>query len=707
MQPIQSDLALPLFREDLSLYPGPEDTDGSPTYNIFDPIRNQYYKISWGESLIIQNFIPGMKLGDLQRKIAEITTLHVTEDQIKAFFEEAFRFNLLTVPKSSDTIERQANAAKQGWTYWLLTHYLYIRIPLINPDKFLSRTIGLVRPLGSTPALILYAIISMIGLFLVLGRFTEFLNTFTYFFNFEGVLAYAAAIIGVKVIHEFAHAYTAKNYGVKVPSMGIAFLVLWPVLFTDVTDSWKLSKRSQRFAISFAGVAAEFILAGLATIGWVLTDEGIFHSVFFVVSSVTWITSLFVNINPAMRFDGYYLLSDMWGIENLQSRSFALARWKLRKWFLGIDAPNPEEGLSERRIMGMVAYAIYTWAYRLILYTAIAIFVYYKFTKLLGFFLFIMEIAIFILWPISYEIADLYRTRKQFKFNMRFALTLSLLLMVLLWFIIPLPHTHNFSAITVPQEEQTVYVPEESVVKEIFVKRDQPIKKGDPIAFLYSKNLDSSLAVKNVEKQIVQQEIDILSGQSDRERALLPEKLASLASLGEEIKTITAKIEELKLYANMDGKVYEWDNILKTGQSVFKNQIIGKVADTRKVELVAYIPETYVDSFAIGDKVEFIPKYSDKVLKGTVIYKSPVRAERLQYLQLSSIYKGDLPSVHSDKETVRLLDSYFPIRIRLEPTDEIVRYGMTGNVKIKGKWESLYSQVSKKIKSVLWRESGL
>ena len=95
------------------------------------------------------------------------------------------------------------------------------------------------------------------GLIMVLGRWDEYIHTFSYFFDFQGFMAYGAAICFIKVIHEFSHAYTAKNYGVYVPTMGLAFICLWPVLYTDVTSSWQLARRNQRLAITVAGVVAE------------------------------------------------------------------------------------------------------------------------------------------------------------------------------------------------------------------------------------------------------------------------------------------------------------------------------------------------------------------------------------------------------------------------------------------------------------------
>ena len=469
---------LPLLRRDIKIYKGPDERDGSPTYNCLDPVKAQYFKLSWAGMKIIQSLKPGMTLQQLVHAINASSNLKVTPEEIKAFFEDAARNNLLDIHRSSDSILKESERRKMNPIFWVLFHYLYIRVPILNPDHFLARTLHYVRPLVSTPACCIYLILTILGLIFLINRFSEYLDTFTYFFNFQGLLIYASAITIVKIIHEFSHAYVAKFYKLHIPTMGIAFIVLWPVLYTDVTDGWKLSKRSQRLAISVAGICAELVLAGLSTLGWVFSEPGPLQSVFFVVSSATWVSTLFINLNPAMRFDGYYLLSDVAGIDNLQPRSFAFARWQLRKWLLGLNVPPPEEGISTKQGLFMVVYSIYTWIYRITLYTVIAVFVYYKFTKILGIFLFMVEIAFFIIPPFYSEAKQLVRLSPYMTFNIRSVITMTVLGLLAVWFIVPLPHRQSFHAVTVPAQEQIVYAPYDGKIQKLFLSKEIMLNPG-------------------------------------------------------------------------------------------------------------------------------------------------------------------------------------------------------------------------------------
>ena len=146
--------------------------------------------------------------------------------------------------------------------------------------------------------------------------------------------------------------------------------------------------------------------------------------------------TLLVNINPLMRFDGYYVLSDFLGVPNLQSRAFAMGRWALREILFDIAAPPPESVSRKLRLI-MVLYAVCIWLYRAVVFTGIAILVYTMFFKVLGVILFAIEMIWFIAWPVVSEIVEWWRMRSQIRQSPRAWATLSACAAMLMVFIIP------------------------------------------------------------------------------------------------------------------------------------------------------------------------------------------------------------------------------------------------------------------------------
>lgn len=126
---------------------------------------------------------------------------------------------------------------------------------------------------------------------------------------------------------------------------GVAFVVMFPMFYTDVSDAWRVRSRTARLLVGSGGMMAELMLAAFALLAWSLLPEGPLRTAAFLLSSATWLTTLAVNLNPLMRFDGYFILSDAWQVDNLQGRAYALCRWRLREALFGYGDPLPSAGL--------------------------------------------------------------------------------------------------------------------------------------------------------------------------------------------------------------------------------------------------------------------------------------------------------------------------------------------------------------------------
>ena len=173
---------------------------------------------------------------------------------------------------------------------------------------------------------------ALVALFLVSREWESYTHSLIEMLTLDGLLWMGVALSATKVLHELGHGLAARRFGCRVPSMGVAFLVLWPVLWTDTTEAWRLVRRRDRLLIDASGMLAEISVAVLATIAWAVLPDGHARNAAFTLSSSTWLLTLLVNTSPLMRFDGYYLLSDLLDIPNLQDRAFRLTRWRIREW---------------------------------------------------------------------------------------------------------------------------------------------------------------------------------------------------------------------------------------------------------------------------------------------------------------------------------------------------------------------------------------
>ncbi|MBC7634817.1 MAG: hypothetical protein H7251_04365, partial [Acetobacteraceae bacterium] len=438
------DAALPALRQDLQLLPGPAGADGIPSWTIHDPARHRFIRIGWLEFEVLSRW----DLADataIAQAVSAQTTIRVTvrDVEVMAGFLAHAGLVVPSGPVGRAQLMAEAGAGKLGAAGWLLKNYLFLRLRLVNPDRVLAGLVPATNFVFTQGFVAVMAVLALVAFYHVGRQWDGFTHSFQELFSLEGAFLVGVALSCAKVIHEIGHGLAARHFGCKVPAMGVALLVLWPVLWTDTTDAWRLTDRRHRLIVDVSGMAAELVLAVFAALAWAMLSDGSLRTAAFLLCSSTWLITLAINLNPLMRFDGYYLLSDGFDIPNLQDRAFALARWRLRETLFDFGAPPPEM-LPAATARLMLVYAYCTWVYRFFLFLGIAVLVYHLAFKLLGFFLMAVEIWWFIARPIMREMRAWITNLRPRPINARTAITITLAALVML--ILALPWRTEISA---------------------------------------------------------------------------------------------------------------------------------------------------------------------------------------------------------------------------------------------------------------------
>jgi putative peptide zinc metalloprotease protein len=515
------------------------------------------------------------------------------------------------------------------------------------------------------------------------------------------------ALTLVKVVHEFSHAFVATNFGARVPVMGLAFIVFWPLAYSDVTDAWKVADRRKRLLIAFAGIAAELTIAGLCLFGWALTSPGKLNSTFFVLSSGALLATLTINLNPGMRWDGYYLLMDWWGIDNLQPRAFALTLWSLRKGLLGVNTPCPEDNPAPARQAALIVYAFYTWIYRFFVFFGIALLVYHQFTKTLGIILFAVEVGWFIAWPFISEVKKTMKICKKENPGRRLWITLGGLGAILVWLCLPLPHGFSVPAVVMPSVAQVIYAPFSGQIKYLGTERLDHVAQGHVLARIGSRELLTDLKLLQLEAKQLRIQIDVLTVGGD-DRSLLPQKEEELAGVEAKVMKLEKQISQNQLLAEIDGQVYEWDDSLYVGRHIPKDKVLGRICRPQDKVLYAFVGEEHIKDVAPQDQGQFLA--SDLTCRAPVVVRkvSPVREEIIHHPALTSLAQGSLPVSRTKAgEAMVLLESYYLVEAAVDPQDaQGLRLGQSGEVRLTSRPASLAMTAFRKALRILLRESN-
>ncbi len=598
---------LPVLREELDLLPGPALADGQPSWTLHDPVRNLFFRIDWPTFRLLSHWV----LADPAR-IAEAastgTTLELDQQDVAALAQFLIA-NQLARPETEEAqpqrlAERLARSRASPWK-WLLHHYLFFRVPLARPDRWLARCLPLALPLGSALAFRLTALAFAIGLFQVVRQWDAFTAQLVDVFSLEGLAAYGVALICVKTLHELGHAFTAKRFGCRVPTMGIAFVVLWPMAYTDTNEAWRLTDAGKRLQIASAGIVTELMIAAWATLAWGLLPDGPLRSAAFVLATTSWISTLAINASPFMRFDGYFILSDALDMPNLHERSFALARWKLREWLFGLNEPIPEP-MPDKRLRWMIGFAWATWLYRLVVFIGIAVLVYQMFFKLLGVFLFVVEIAWFILRPLRHEL-DAWRARRSRILQSGRTWLSALVVMGLIGLaFVPWPGRIAASALLKPAEIWPVHAPSGARLDELHFGDGELVAEGARLAVFHmpDPHMKRQALLARIEQLRWQAES---SGFDEQTRARLQVAREALATARAELAAVEAELRDAAPTAPFAGRFRLLDPDLQPGQWIARRERIAQlVRDDSQWNVETWLEDAAIGRVKVGDRALFM-----------------------------------------------------------------------------------------------------
>lgn len=694
---------LPRLREELSLLPGPVLADGQPSWTLHDPARNLFFQLDWStvEMLKRWDMPPEQLLADIRRE----TTLQLDESHLETLLLFLLQNQLLMVlPGLAPTLAERWRQ-RQGTTWqWLLHNYLFFRVPLLRPDAWLSRMSRHVSFFFSAQFGYLTLLAGLLGLIGVLRSWESYSATLVEMFSWTGAAAYGVTLIGVKVLHELGHGFTAKRYGCRVPTMGVAFLVMWPVAYTDTNEVWRLTSHAQRAHVAAAGILTELTVAIWASLFWCLLPDGHLRTASFLLSSSTWIATLLINASPFMRFDGYFLLVDSLQIPNLHNRAFELARWDLRERLFRLGAPIPEVFPRQRHV-GLILFAWATWIYRLTLFLGIAFLVYHFFIKAVGILLFLVEMVWFVAKPFYSEFRVWREIWPQIRHNPATRRSMYLGLALLLIFAIPWPTRVLHSAVLYPVAEQVFYAPRNAQLLSLQAISGAVLPVDAQIFDLASPELEVRLRQAGARRE----QLNWQSGASafDQERhkdwQVLNEQLGISQA---EIRSVNADSGQYHLSATLSGVVRDRDPDLRAGEWLSYREVLARITGPGPLRATMYVEDDDLGRISLGDRAIFTADGgSGPNIRMRVIEIDSDASRTLAEGELASLFGGSI-SVREKHGSLYPERAVYRVLLQSETDYPPQQHRWRGKVAIAASWEAPGWRYLRQLVAVFWREFG-
>ena len=662
---------------------------GEVTWVVKDPVKIKYYNFSESEWGLIQLFDGSRTRTEILEQYAAQFPREEIPRSLVLDFEEMLRKielieqgvaekNLALLASAKTARQRAADEKAEG------RNIFFIPFHVLDPDRFLNRTVRLVRWIWTPPIVLVWCFGAAwtIGIFVLhwgpIWSGTIALYSFLSKPLLDAIQFFLLlSIIGC--IHEFAHAYATKIYGGEVHDIGVALIyVITPAFYCDTTDSLLFESKWQRLWVMTAGIYIEGFICMGATFAWVVSyPDSFLHDFAYKTMLYTGVSTVFFNINPLIKIDGYYALSSLLEIPELREESFAYLGALFQKRVLGLPVEVPEVSRRKRRIFWL--YGPLALAYVGVLMSLIGgLFgnFYAKYFPNLA----PLLLALTLLRIFRKRVRLVTRTARLFYLDKKDLLMSArmrkplLVAAAILAAIVLVPWTHRKVRTTIllrSAAQARLEAPEDAVVLEVLAHEGDVVAAGQPVLRLASPEAQAEGVTLEVERRRLQKEASRSRGEGSAAKAFAAESRG--ASVDSALKSDAARRERLVVRSPIAGTVLTPRLEDSRGRFVPAGTLLAEVGDCRRLRADLDFTERWLSDVQPGAPVS-------AMLPGR-----PLRPARGRVIEVSAATL-DLPPTVSDADPVGppLKPDRFVARAEFDNVDGSLRPGMAGQAKIVG-----------------------
>jgi putative peptide zinc metalloprotease protein len=680
-------LLLPPLRQELRLQrraPGP---DLVAMWLLIDPLRDQNFVISDDDRQLLACW----DAGDSTRLARELQRQgrQLNMQRLQALHDFLRLHHLLRdaePPAPSTRLQRLLAALQCRWV-------------VLRPQTLLDHTLPLVRTLVSPTWLLIWLLATTLGLAMASRQWQHFLQGVQAALTPWGVVGFMLSLVLLKVLHEFGHAWACAAQGVRVPHMGVAISMGMPMVYTETSGTHKLPSRRRRALVGAAGMMAETWVAGWAVLVWSILPDGAARSIAAMLATTSLATSLVINLNPLGRFDGYHILCDLLGVENLQQRSLAYAGWCWSRLLFGSVEPPPES-LPLGWAIGFALFGHAVWLYRLMLFGGLSWLVYHFVDTTLVLPIAAVAIWVLVLLPLWLRL-NYWRRQQLFKrgtTRLRMVCTLGALALLLGW---PLDRSVTVPAVLGWTQQTVVEAPEPAFVQTLAVGDGDRVTTGQQLVLLVSPELERRRLAAALDEGLAQLRLS-RTPSSERDQQLVHVLAAQMAAAKADRQGAQARQTQMAVLAAREGTIVDVAIGLREGIWVRPGQVLLRVLHGDRQDVRGYIAERELRRVREGARGRFVPDDpSIPSVPVRLIEIADLAAEQLSPEVLASTQGGRIAAQTDAKGAAVPLQGQFSVRFEIEVPSRSDRPAMLqrGLVVVEAVPESLGAQALRQV----WR----
>lgn len=469
---------------------------------------------------------------------------------------------------------------------------LAIRIPLIDPDRFLQAGLPFVKPFLGRAALWIWLLVVVGALFQLSMHWQALSEDISdNIFSLENLLLIGLIYPCLKLLHEFAHGFMIKRFGGAVHEMGVMFLVFMPFPYVDATSCNAFTSKHQRMLVGAAGIMVELFLAALAMWIWVQAEPGLLRSVMFNVMIIAGISTLLFNGNPLLRYDAYYVLADSLEMPNMGQRANNTIGYLMKKYILRVADELPEEGKKETLFLTFYGFAAF--CYRIFLTFSIALFVASQYF-FVGVLLAVWSLSATLIMPAVRIVKTVWAREALQAYRSRFVsmLTLFIGLFLLLLLLIPFPYASNAEGVIWLDDSAKLRAAVAGRLEQVVAEPGQQVRAGDEL--IRSSSAELGLQIQALQAQLAEFE-------AKYQASRFVDRTASHI-FGEEIVRIKSELQEanrqqaaLILRSPAAGVFLLPNHLDMPGRYIARGDTLGYLVDYSRLSIRGLVAQDDID----------------------------------------------------------------------------------------------------------------
>jgi putative peptide zinc metalloprotease protein len=601
-----------------------------------------------------------------------------TQEEVINLMSQLHMTDLLLCDESPDTKELFQRYLKIKNNYWKaqLGNPLSLRFPLFAPEEFLSSSSHLVRPFFSKyGALILLAVLfaAIVLAGLHWRELTE--NVVDRVLSTKNLIILWVVFIIIKALHELGHAYAINILGGQVPEIGIMLLVFMPVPYVDVSSSLAFGQKWKRILVGAAGMLVEIFIASIALFIWLLLSPGIIRSLCYNVIFVSSISTVLFNANPLLRYDGYYILSDLLEIPNLAQRGSKYIGDLLKRYVFSIKEIVPSHTVTGEPFW-LISYSICSFIYRIFLYINIILFVTAK-LFIIGILIGIWSIISLIAYPIYINIKEVI-TGPLFREKRSRAIVVSLsfiLLIFILLFIVPLPYYTRAEGVVWISDDSLVRAKTDGFVNKVIVTSNAYVNAGEVLLESRNPLIESDIKVIEAQlKWLKEQYYELVSNYDLIRSNVIKQEIGDTEG---KIRRALERKANLIVRSPVLGKIILLEGDDLQDRFLKQGDLIAYVLTKNVLGIRVIVPQSTIDlvrQYNEGVEVRLasqvnrvIPAYIKRIVPGAL--------KSLPSCILGTGGGGEIASDPSDKKLLKSFDNFFQLDLELSQLVECYSIG--------------------------------